>query len=233
MDSWRPPMEKNSDKSVPSGLEPPVAAGAQKRARATLASRYLIPLATAMLLGVCFVIYYLTYVQQHREYLLNRNYRVLATLGEQMTETLANQTATLTSYVDAFEGGEFADTIGPKETLERTRGGQDRPIKREEELRQNRFQMREEIHSFAPRLSHIRIDHFDKDGMPPVNPDLVHRDGQWGFQLAAVDHDNDHQASAIISMQDLSLSFSPSIMDTFDDVLIAGEDGRIVFQKQR
>ena len=219
-------------KAVPAGLEAPVTPGAQKRAKATLASRYLIPLATAMLVGVCFVIYYLTYVQQHREYLLNRNYRVLATLGEQMTETLANQTATLTSYVDAFEGGEFTDTMGQKETIERTRGGNDRTIRREDELAKNKFEMREEIRSFAPRLSHIRIDYF-KDGKPPVNPDLVHRDGQWGFQLAAVDNDHDHQASAIISMQDLSLSFSPSIMDTFDDVLIAGENGRIIFQKQR
>src|ERR1035438_2121280 len=53
------------------------------------------------------------------------------------------------------------------------------------------------------------------------------------FQLAAVDNDGVHQASATISLRDLSLSFSPSIMETFDDVLIADEDGRIVFQKQR
>ena len=95
--------------------KPPVTSEVQKRARATVSSRYLIPLATAMLLGVCFVVYYLTYVQQHREYLLYRNYRVLATLGEQMSETLANQTATLTSYVNAFENGEFFETLKPRD----------------------------------------------------------------------------------------------------------------------
>src|ERR1035438_2447835 len=85
----------------------PSATSGLKRAKGTVSSRYLIPLATAMLLGVCFVVYYLTYVQQNREYLLTRNYRVLATLGEQMSDTLANQTATLKSYVNAFENAEF------------------------------------------------------------------------------------------------------------------------------
>src|ERR1019366_5079921 len=62
--------------------------------------------------GVCFLVYYLTYVQQHREYLLNRDYRVLATMGEQMSETLANQMAILTSYVDSFENSGFDERYG-------------------------------------------------------------------------------------------------------------------------
>ena len=99
----------NNDSPIP---EPPVPPGARKRAKATVSSRYLIPLATVMLVGVCFVVYYLTYVQQHREYLLNRGFRVLATLGEQMSETLANQTAILTSYASAFENGEFDESRG-------------------------------------------------------------------------------------------------------------------------
>src|ERR1035441_10426612 len=101
--------------------QPSATSGLQKRAKGTVSSRYLIPLATAMLLGVCFVVYYLTYVQQNREYLLTRNYRVLATLGEQMSDTLANQTATLKSYVNAFENAEFHETERPKKTHDRTR----------------------------------------------------------------------------------------------------------------
>jgi hypothetical protein len=168
-----------------------------------------------MLLAVCFAIYYLTYVQQHREYLLNRNYRVLATLGEQLSETLANQTATLTSYANAFEGGEFSETMKPRATVLRTRGKPDMPFQPEKDLLQvdGQFKMSAEFHSFAPRLHHVNIRHimpFDARGA--VTPDLVRRDGQWMFQLAAVDNDGVHQASATISLRDLSLSFSPSIM---------------------
>jgi hypothetical protein len=129
-----------ADPDIP---KPAAVPGMQKRAKATASSRYLIPLATAMLLGVCFAVFYLTYVQQHREYLLNRNYRVLATLGEQMSETLANQTATLTSYVNSFEGGEFNETMKSIATVSRTHGDpQDKPIKLERDLQDDNLRFK-------------------------------------------------------------------------------------------
>ena len=244
----------NADDQTP---RPGINPGIQKRPKATISSRYLIPLATAMLLGVCFVIYYLTYVQQHREYLLNRNYRVLATLGEQMSETLANQTATLTSYVNAFEGNEFADTMHTGGTFIRARGKNDKKDEKADKLLSEGgdYGMSEEIHTFAPRLSHVKVRAVaarqqdpakyeqrcpvaneasaGKSHPPPQDPELIRRDGQWMFLLAAVDDCEDHEASSTISVEDLARSFSPSILDTFDDVLIADEESRIIYQKQR
>jgi hypothetical protein len=222
-------------KADPQMPKPSVTPGTRKRPRATVSTRYLIPLATAILLGICFVVYYLTYVQQHREYLLNRNYRVLATLGEQMSETLANHTAILATYIKAFEGGEFYETMQRRGTYIRTHGStKDEPSKPELLYRENNgpFQMSDQIRSFAPRLRHVLVRHLDEKDRP-LTPDLFRRDGEWMFQLAAIDPDGDHEASATISVQALSQSFSPPILDTFDDVLIATEDGTIVFQKQR
>jgi hypothetical protein len=219
--------------------KPPILSGTQKRARATTSSRYLLPLATAMLVGVCFLVYYLTYVQQHREYLLNRNYRVLATLGEQISETLANQVAILASYINAFEDGQFDGTRYRVVTYQRTRQKPDLLFEPEKELTElgDSFTSTMEsdlLHSIAPRLNHVQVRHFEPArDTAPITPDLVRRDGEWSFQLAAVDNDGDHEASATISLRELSQSFSPSITETFDDVLIANEHGAIVFQKQR
>jgi len=82
------------------------------RPKATASSRYLLPFATAALIGACILVYYLTYVQQNREYLLNRDYRVLATIGEQMSETLVDQMSILTSYVDSFENSGLNEIMG-------------------------------------------------------------------------------------------------------------------------
>jgi hypothetical protein len=155
---------------------PPPAAtsGLQKRARATVSSRYLIPLATAMLLGICFVVYYLAYVQQNREYLLTRNYRVLATLGEQMSDTLANQTATLKSYVDTFENAEFDETEPHKDTYDRT-NGRNKLITLAKDVQDNPFNLTDEIHSYAPRLNHVKIQKVDLK----LVPELLRRDGEW------------------------------------------------------
>ncbi|MBV9770045.1 MAG: cache domain-containing protein [Bryobacterales bacterium] len=225
--------EDNPDTPIPS-----IIPRTQKRAKATVTSRYLLPLATAILVGVCFLLYYLVDVQQHREYLLNRNYRVLATLGEQISETLANQVAILASYIDAFEDGQF-DRIGYRVvTYQRTRQKPDRLFEPEKELTElgdSYTSMASDLlHAIAPRLNNIQVRHFDPARHPaPIVPDLVRRDGEWSFQLAAIDNDGDHEASATISLQDLSQSFSPSITESFDDLLIANEAGVIVFQKQR
>jgi hypothetical protein len=230
--------------------QPPRFPGAprtQTRPRAMVSPGYLLPLATAALVGACFLVYYLTYVQQHREYLLNRDYRVLATMGEQMSETLANQTAVLTSYVNSFEYGGFDETL-PREHVHTDLlepGQPKKTIKLENDLIQVGNVSTDptvwtsiSIHSFAPRLNHVLIRHYASRFTKRVNPALIRRDGEWSFQLAALDKDEDHEASGTISLQDLSLSFSSSIAEgTFDDVLIAVDDRnydhQIVYQKQR
>jgi hypothetical protein len=211
----------------------PVSPGARKRARATISTRYLIPLATAMPLAICFLLYYVTYVQQRREYLLDRNYRVLATLGEQMSETVANQNATLKSYVEAFEGNEFWETEKPRPTYLRAPGQTPGTrIDPASEYQKDRFTFQQDIGIFAPRLQHIAIK--PADGVQnPITPGLVRRDGDTAFHLAVTGHDGHYKASATISMEDLSQSFSPSILGTFSDVLIADGQGLIVYQKQR
>ena len=228
------------------------------RPKATASSRYLLPFATAALIGACILVYYLTYVQQNREYLLNRDYRVLATIGEQMSETLVDQMSILTSYVDSFENSGLnerlwgvisassATPLGRTRTVKRTLGKQAEPKYPPALLNETLGSMSmgnkgDMFQSFAPRLNHVVVRHINprlRDKNPekdPEPPGIVRSDGEWSFHLAAFDGDGDHEASATISLEDLAQSFSPSISDTFDDILIAVDDGtgRIVFQKQR
>ena len=218
-------------KDGPQTSQPQAAAKTERRTRASAFSRYLIPLATGMLLGVCFLVYYLTYVQQNSEYLLNRNYRVLATLGEQMSATLANQVSTLASYLETVDGNQFAGTLIKDFPTYRPIGdGRYTTVDSGDLQIKNPGRIIKDIYSFAPRLKHIEIN---ETRCQPTQPFLDRFDGEWVFRLAACDNGHDHEAKAAISMQDLEQSLSPSLMDTFDDVLLADEKGAIVFQRQK
>jgi hypothetical protein len=226
---------------VPQGPTARAGAPAGRQTLPATLSRYLLPLATAMLVGVCFVVYYLGYVQQHREYLLNRSYRVLATLGAQISETLANQSAILRSYADALDGSQFLESLGKRRltTHKRSMGRPDEEWGVSNPAGQNK--LREQIRLFAPRLKHIKFWNIPGRESPP-KPGVVRSDGEWAIQLASIDSDGDREATATISLQDVSQSFSPSATDTFDDVLLANDDpegagltlkpAEIVFQKQ-
>jgi hypothetical protein len=173
-------------RAEPQAPKPLRAPGTHTRPKATASSRYLLPLATAVLVGACFLIYYLTYVQQHREYLLNRDYRVLATMGEQMSETVANQRAILTSYVNSFENSGFDETensgvdsksMGRVKTMQRILGERTaRPYQLEGDVSSfGRVPLGDKsamIHAFAPRLNHITIRHIDTKRADPdrINP---------------------------------------------------------------
>jgi hypothetical protein len=90
----------------------------------------------------------------------------------------------------------------------------------------------EALHFFAARLNHVLIRKIDPKVRDAVRtPHLVRRDGEWSFQLSAVDNDEMHVASATVILKDLSPSFSPTVSETFDDVLVADQTSAIVFQK--
>ena len=213
----------------------PAAQALSKGAVATRSSRYLLPLATAVFIGACYEVYSLTYVQQHREFLLNRNYRVLATLGDQMSETLANQASVLTSYINSFDGGEFSEGAGPRpKTLIKTSGGE-QPYQPE---RLSPFELTTLIRQWAPRLTHVTAqvaqpEEAKRRKATPEELGLILLDGEWSFQLHAVATKGNHEVGAAIGMRDVALSFSPSSMEVFDDVLVENERNEIVYQSRR
>ena len=50
---------------------------------------WMVPIITVLLLATAFCLYYFVYVGARREYLVNRNFRALAGLGDQLQRTLS------------------------------------------------------------------------------------------------------------------------------------------------
>ena len=50
---------------------------------------WMVPIITVLVLATTFCLYYFVYVGARREYLVNRNFRTLAALGDQLQRTLS------------------------------------------------------------------------------------------------------------------------------------------------
>src|SRR5260370_20686723 len=50
---------------------------------------WMVPIITVLVLASAFCLYYFVYVGARREYLVNRNFRTLAALGDQLQRTLS------------------------------------------------------------------------------------------------------------------------------------------------
>ena len=50
---------------------------------------WMVPIITVLVLATSFCLYYFVYVGARREYLVNRNFRTLAALGDQLQRTLS------------------------------------------------------------------------------------------------------------------------------------------------
>ena len=61
---------------------------------------WLVPVITAVVLISVFCIYYFVYVRAQRDYLTNRNFRALATLGDQLQTMISVHGSILESYAD-------------------------------------------------------------------------------------------------------------------------------------
>ena len=58
-----------------------------------------IPLALVVLLGATFGAYYFIYVRGEHEYLIGRNFRLLAMMGEQIDQAIHNHNTVLSSHL--------------------------------------------------------------------------------------------------------------------------------------
>ena len=74
----------------------------------------MVPIITVLLLATTFCLYYFVYVGARREYLVNRNFRALAGLGDQLQRTLSVH-GTILEFYSNQEHGLTADFSRAKE----------------------------------------------------------------------------------------------------------------------
>ena len=72
-----------------------------------LVSALKIPVTILCLFGTALAAYYFFYVTQHRTYLVERNFRLLATLGEEIVATIDNDQKVMQSLI---EGDRYSDS---------------------------------------------------------------------------------------------------------------------------
>src|SRR5258708_38836759 len=88
----------------PSGPKASIEAGAKAAPEVkgddTPTRSWVVPIATALALASAFCLYYFVYVGARREYLVNRNFRSLAALGDQLQRILSTVVLANSDQID-------------------------------------------------------------------------------------------------------------------------------------
>src|SRR3984957_20684216 len=96
-------MDETSPTDVPSKGKARKAASAEESKVEKRPTSWVVPVVTAAILVSAFCIYYFVYVSAQREYLTNRNFRALATLGDQLQTVISVHGSILEFYADLEE----------------------------------------------------------------------------------------------------------------------------------
>ena len=190
---------------------------------------WVIPVVTAVILASAFCLYYFVYAGARREYLVNRNFRTLAALGDRIQRVLSTHGSILEFYAD------LADT---KRRPERERQKQNlagflvvHPEDKELDARARELESRRDYLAFlAPT--------FDLIEKPITSPtpwprfDAQRRDGRWYLMLSAVRHPG-ATTDYIGSLEIGDVLREPAERLPFDDILLASGNGTVVYQAKK
>jgi hypothetical protein len=151
----------------------------------TLARSWAIPITTVLLLVGAFCLYYFVYVGAKREYLVNRNFRSLAALGDQLQRILSTHASILEFYSQLAEPKKQGKLDRKAEGLDkfllvRPEDKDLEPIARERESR------RDFIHFLAPTFD--LLEEPIGRGRPRPRLQVERRDGRWQILLSAMRH---------------------------------------------
>jgi hypothetical protein len=171
------------------------------KTRSALA-RFSVPLVAYLLLLVPASIYYFFYTQSQKEYFSARNFRQLTVMSEQVRFTLNN-------YRNIFENASTKED--PKKFLE----------------------------SFVKELKDVRVEYAKPAGGGPgtlaqhveTTPffiTLANQNGAWHISLVYMDNVRGIRIHAHRDIRDMISSFPGA--EVFDDVLLASDEGAIVYQ---
>src|SRR5579864_1634865 len=220
-------MADDSDASSPS--EGRKSTSQSEKSSVKPKTSWVLPVITVAVLASAFCVYYFVYVAAQREYLINRNFRSLAVLGDQVQALVSIHGSIL----------EFsADLANRKhEDLKQF------VVPRMEDLSKEKAEMESEalkdyLKYLAPSFE------LPEDEETPVKPrsgsrlKVQRRNGSWELVLAARRHEDSKKERAgrkdYVGSLELSGVLTPLVGSLpFDDILLVSKDGTIVYQSNR
>ena len=223
-------MADDSDASPPS--EGRKGSSRSEKASVKPTTSWVLPVITVAVLASAFCVYYFVYVAAQREYLVNRNFRSLAVLGDQVQAMVSIHGSIL----------EFsADLANRKhEDLKQF------VVPRKEDLSKSKDEMESEalkdyLKYLAPSLR-LPDDEDQETHVRPLQPGsrlkVQRRNGSWELVLAAHRHQPSQKGHAgqkdYVGSLELGGVLTPLVGSLpFDDILLVSKNGTIVYQSKR
>jgi hypothetical protein len=207
--------------------DPKVGATARDAKDDKIASRnWVIPVVTALILALAFCFYYFVYVAARREYLVNRNFRALAALGDHIQRILSTHGSILEFYAD------LADTRRlPKRDRERENLSKFLIVHPEDtdlDAKARDLESRRDyLHYLAPTFD--LVERPIAASKPPPRLEAQRRDGRWYLTLSAVRH-REAATDYLGSLETRDVLEAPAGALPFDDILLVSENGSVVYQ---
>ena len=192
-------------------------------------SRWFIPIVTAVVLVLVFCLYYFVYVGARREYLANRNFRMLAALGDQIQSLISIHGSILEFYTDLAAPGRHPRVRGRgKESLEKflVPHSEDKELssaeKRQEELK-------DYLTYLAPNFELTPPEEPSKRATTQTRLRVQRSGGRWVLVLGPVpEKEGTTDFEGLLNLDDLLKPLVGSL--PFDDILLASGKGTIVYQ---
>src|SRR5258708_6381817 len=212
----------------------PAASGAAKVPKAAPAAAsqekgttlWVLPVATAGVLIAIFCLYYFVYVRAQREYLGNRNFRSLAALGDQLQTMVTIHGSILEFYADLSGNKRHV-----REPRKKADWGEFVTVRPEDKglPEEDRETEKDYVRYWAPtfELADLATKKPSKHRLTPLR-----RNGRWVLEFDA--HPETRDATDYRGSLMLEDLFRPLVGSLpFDDILLAKDNGDIVYQSKR
>ena len=221
-------MPDNSTEGGPSESCMPAPEAASQQQRAT---SWVLPVVTAVVLIAAFCLYYFVYVRAQREYLGNRNFRSLAALGDQLQTMVTIHGSILEFYADLASTGRH----GREPNRARKQLEHFVPVRREDaELPKpdrDRESQKDYVRYLAPTFE-LADPAKKKPSDSTSRLAILRRNGRWVLEFDALPEPpdpTDYRGSLVL--EDL---FQPLVGSLpFDEILLASDNGEIVYQSTK
>ncbi len=208
---------------------PPAKAAPETAGQETRTTSWVLPVVTAVVLVAAFCLYYFVYVKAQREYLGNRNFRSLAALGDQLQKMITIHGSILEFYADMSSpkrhGREpHREKVNLTEIL-RPEDAELPPAVRDREARTDYVRYLSPAFALADPSAKKRPGSVARLA-------TLHRDGRWFLEFDSIpepEDPTDFRGSLVID--DLLRPLVGSL--PFDDILLASENGEIVYRSQK
>ena len=196
------------------------------------ARSWVVPVTTVLVLAAAFCLYYFVYVGARREYLINRNFRALAALGDQVQRVLSTHASILefNSYLAIEEAAPSHDRkkAGWRQFLQ-VRPEDIRLAAGERDLESRR----DYVHYLAPTLdlTEVKVEANTPSSKPRKRLEIQRRDGRWQLILSALRHPN--QKNDYLGSLEIRDLLKVPADSPFDDLILVSEDGTVVYQQKK